>query len=136
MNRTAWLAAAGVALLAAGVWSLTRWPSSGPGLACDADDVRWIDAGASGLVARCAPQLPRDDVPAGPARLVGAKFDLNRATEDELAEVPGIGRTLAHALVAGREARNGFQSWQEVDGIPGVGAAKLRLLQDVSEIRR
>jgi competence protein ComEA len=135
VNRTAWLGLAGLALLAAGTWSLTRWPPSETGLACDADDVRWMDAGG-GRVARCAPQLPRGDVPAGPARLLGTKFDLNRASEEELAEVPGIGRALAHALVAGRQARNGFQSWEEVDGIPGVGPAKLRLLQDVSEIRR
>jgi competence protein ComEA len=135
VNRTGWLALAGLVLLGAGVWSVTRWPTSEPGLSCDAEDVRWIDAGG-GLVARCAPELPRVDVPAGPARLVGTKFDLNRASEEELAEVPGIGPTLAHALVAGREARNGFQSWEEVDGVPGVGPAKLRLLQDVSEIRR
>lgn len=101
MNRTSWLAVLGLVLLAAGAFTLTRWPSSATA----------FDAG----------ELP--------------KLDLNTASEDQLAQVPGIGPKLAHALVEGRAARSGFQSWDEVAGVRGVGPAKLRLLQDAAQIR-
>jgi competence protein ComEA len=134
VTRTAWLALLGAALLGLGALAIRNWPSSASSLSCDASDVRWLDAGGV-WIARCAPELPRDVVPPGAARLIGTRFDLNTATEQELAEIPGIGAALAHALVAGRTARNGFRSWEEVDGVPGVGPAKLKLLQDVAEIR-
>jgi competence protein ComEA len=135
VNRTGWLAAIGLALLGAGLVARWRWPSSESVLACDASEVRWIDAGGVS-VATCAPGTPRGELPAGGAQVLGLKFDLNAVSEAELARVEGIGPKLAHALVQGREARNGFQSWEEVRGVPGVGPVKLGRLQEVSELRR
>jgi DNA uptake protein ComE-like DNA-binding protein len=87
-------------------------------------------------MAACAPDRPIDPRPAGPARLLGLKFDLNAVTENELGQVAGIGPALAHALVEARDAGQGFHGWDDVDAVRGVGPAKLRLLQEVGEIRR
>src|SRR5262245_22863499 len=79
-----------------------RWPSQKPALTCDPDEVHWVSS-ASGLVATCAP--PTAAVarpPAGQALVVGQKLDLNRATAEDLAVLPGVGPHLAQALVAAR----------------------------------
>jgi competence protein ComEA len=69
------------------------------------------------------------------ALALGLKLDLNAATEAELAQLPGVGRTLARKLVEAREAQGRFSNWQEVDAVSGVGAAKLEALQAVTELR-
>src|SRR5690606_27455630 len=87
LNRTGWLAALLLVLLGAGVLLVRRWPESTPALDCPPDRVTWADAG-TGLIARCAaegePLLPG---PAGQALTVGQKLDLNRATEQDLAQI-------------------------------------------------
>jgi competence protein ComEA len=66
---------------------------------------------------------------------LGLKLDLNAASEAELAQLPGVGRLLARKLVEAREAQGRFASWQEVDAVSGVGAAKLETLQAATELR-
>jgi competence protein ComEA len=132
VNRTGWLSVLALGLLGAGLLARQFWPDSAPALVCDAGDILWVDGGT--LVAICAPGTPRGEVPAGAGRLLGVKFDLNAVSEEELGRVPGIGPQLAHTLVEGRAARSGFQSWEEVAGVRGVGPARLQRLQEVSEI--
>jgi competence protein ComEA len=67
---------------------------------------------------------------------LGVKLDLNAATEDELAQIHGVGRVLARALVRARDDNHGFRTWEDVDGVVGVGPEKLRLLQESTQIRR
>jgi competence protein ComEA len=66
---------------------------------------------------------------------LGGRLDLNTASEEDLAAVPGVGPALARALVQARTGSGGFGSWDAVDGVPGVGPAKLALLQAHTEIR-
>ena len=75
------------------------------------------------------------EIPAGPALTLGVTLDLNRATETELALVPGVGPSLARSLVEARSADGGFRTWDEVDRVPGIGPAKLMALQSAAEIR-
>lgn len=127
MPRASAIAVVLLALGALGLWG--RWrPMSGP-VPTPCPDGGALRLGTDG-VARCDGAAA---LPAGQALTLGQKFDCNTATAEDLALVPGIGATLARDLVAARGA--GWSSWDEVDAVPGVGAARLRALQDACEIR-
>jgi competence protein ComEA len=117
----------GVAALT-GVVAVRWWPSSAPALDCAPEQVH---LGPDG-VARCGPGAP---LPAGAALTVGQRLDLNAATADALAELPGVGPELARALIAERARLGRFHSWDEVDAVSGVGPARLLTLQGALEIR-
>ena len=55
--------------------------------------------------------------------------------QEELARLPGVGRSLAHKLVEARQSQGRFTSWAQVDAVSGVGAAKLETLQAATELR-
>lgn len=134
-NRTFWLAVLLLLVLGFGTAAALWWPDSRPALDCAPGDIRWTDAGTS-LVAVCAPGTPRGAVPPGQALTVGAKLDLNRATEAELAVIPGVGPALARTLVEERAKLGGFASWEQVDEVRGVGPSKLEALESATELRR
>lgn len=119
-----------VVLAAAGVLGLLvawRAPIRAPSLACpDGGALQW---GADG-VASCSPGRT---LPAGQALTLHQKFDCNTATEADFALVPGVGPSLARALVAARDG--GFAHWSEIDAVSGVGEARLIALQAACEIR-
>ena len=58
-----------------------------------------------------------------------AGLSLNRATKEQLMTVNGIGDALAESLLAERERRRGFKSWEEVKSVPGFGEKRLEALQ-------
>ena len=58
-----------------------------------------------------------------------APLDLNAASEEELAELPGIGAELADRVVAYREERGGFGSAGEIVEVPGRGKGKFAALE-------
>ena len=117
-----------VGVIAAGVLLALRWPRTEPALDCAPADVHLDDAG----IARCGTGAP---LSASQVLTAGGKIDLNRATEDDLAVVPGVGPKLAKALVEERARLGGFKSWDEVDRVSGVGDAKLDALKATAEIR-
>ena len=85
-----------------------------------------MGAGALGI-ARCGEgALP----PASVRVALGLRLPLNLAAESELARIPGVGSAAAHALVQARP----FRSWDEVDAVRGVGPARLRTLQQATEL--
>ena len=53
--------------------------------------------------------------------LLGYCLDLNRATSQELALLPGIGPKRAQAIINTRVERGGFRSLGELQAIPGWG---------------
>lgn len=53
------------------------------------------------------------------------RIDLNRATKAELTRLPGVGPTVAKAILKQRTERGGFASLAELDSVPGVGHALL-----------
>ncbi len=133
MNRTGWLAVVALGALGAGAVATWAWPSPDPALDCRVEDVRWVVRGGV-QVAACAPSEDAGAAPAGAALTVGVKLDLNRATEEQLAMVPGVGRSLARKLVDARRQRGRFGSWEQVDEVKGVGPATLAALQALTEI--
>ncbi len=62
--------------------------------------------------------------PAGPV-------DVNRATADELEELPGVGPATAAAIVTERERNGPFADIDDLDRVPGIGPAKLAALRDL-----
>ncbi len=71
----------------------------------------------------------------GAARLVyGLKLDLNRASAAELAELDGIGPSLAQAIIEHRERRGGFSSLAQLEEVPGIGPARLATLSAAVEV--
>jgi competence protein ComEA len=121
-ERTRALGLAVLAGLALGWWAQRRWPDAHPRLDCAATAVRWTGRGATAH-ARCG----EGSVPP-PAVLsaLGLPLPLNRAAEEDLARLPGVGPRVAHALVEARP----FGSWDEVDAVPGVGPTRLQTLRD------
>jgi competence protein ComEA len=102
-------------------------PSPAPSLPCDPADIRWMEEGGT-KVARCAPSLPPVPGPAAQALTVGQKLDLSTASQADLEVLPGVGPSLARAILRAR-AEHPFRSWEDVDRIPGVGPSKLALLK-------
>lgn len=129
MSRTAALGVICLALLSVGTAVGLFWPSAQP-LDCPPEQLRFSE----GEVATCDPSVPKGAVPAGAALTLGMKLDLNRATEQELSLVSGVGPSLAKAIVSAR-ADAGFRSWDELDRVPGVGPVKLEALRAAAEIR-
>jgi competence protein ComEA len=128
VNRTGALAVAALGVLGLGVLARARWPSSEPLLDCAPEAVRVVDG-----VAVCGEGEP---LPAAWSLALGRKLDLNTVTEEELARVPGVGRSLARKLIEAREERGPFGSWEEVDAVPGVGATRLETLRATMELRQ
>jgi competence protein ComEA len=127
MGRTGWLSVVVLAGLAVG-WALhLSRPSKETALPCPPDEVRWVDAGTA-RIARCAPELPPNPGPAAQALTVGQKLDLSPASQADLEVLPGVGPSLAKAILRAR-AEHPFESWEDVDRIPGVGPSKLAVLK-------
>ncbi len=125
-GRTAALAVVLPFALGAGWAVQTRWPETAAALDCPPERVRWSGAGALG-VARC----DQGEAPPDAVRVaLGLRLPLNRAAEAELARLPGVGPAAAHALVQARP----FRSWEQVDAVKGVGPARLRTLQQATEL--
>ncbi len=57
-------------------------------------------------------------------------LDLNVATSAQLDELPGIGPTLAGAILAERDRRGGFRSINELREVRGIGEARFADLRD------
>jgi competence protein ComEA len=54
---------------------------------------------------------------------------LNTATAEELETLPGIGPSLAAAILRERQARGGFRSVEDLDAVRGIGAARFAELE-------
>lgn len=57
-------------------------------------------------------------------------LDLNAATEEELAQLPGIGEELARRIVAYREENGPFETVEELMDVSGIGEGKFEALSD------
>jgi len=77
-----------------------------------------------------APRSARSSRPVtssdGPAAAI--PIDLNRATADDLARLPGVGRALAARIVAARSP-DGFESVDDLERVRGLGPMRLERLR-------
>ena len=61
--------------------------------------------------------------------ILAKKVDLNRASQDELTRLPGIGTALAQRIVAFREQKGRFSTVAELLQVKGIGKKKLEKLE-------
>lgn len=61
-------------------------------------------------------------------------LSLNEATEPELERLPGIGPSLAQAIVRFRLEHGPFQQVEDLTKVPGIGPAKLDAIRDLVEL--
>ena len=66
---------------------------------------------------------------AGGAPTPAAPLDLNTATQVQLEELPGIGPTLAQAIIQEREREGGFHSVDDLRRVSGIGDARFARLR-------
>lgn len=59
------------------------------------------------------------------------KINLNSATADELATLPGIGSVKAHAIIEFREKYGDFESVDELLYVSGIGKSLLVEIEDL-----
>jgi competence protein ComEA len=64
-----------------------------------------------------------------------ALIPLNTATAAELDLLPGIGPTLANAIVEYRQENGPFHAVDELLEVPGIGPAKLAMIRDLVDCR-
>ena len=85
--------------------------------------------------ASMVPVLSRAVATAGPATAVPVAdpINVNQASAAELSLLPGVGPSLAAAIVADRESRGVFRRPQDLDRVRGIGPAILaRILPHVT----
>ncbi len=58
--------------------------------------------------------------------LLGKRIDINKASLSEIAELPGISRTVAAAVVEERERVGGFRSPEDLLGAKGIKRKRLQ----------
>jgi competence protein ComEA len=66
--------------------------------------------------------------------VLGIPVDVNEATAEELALVPGIGEGLARRIAEFRASRSAFKTWHDLRKVKGVGPANIRAFRDFLQI--
>jgi competence protein ComEA len=84
-------------------------------------------------VGETVPRIPVEDAPAGSAAPAGP-VDVNRATAEELDQLPGIGPTTAAAIVDHREENGPFASVDDLEAVRGIGPAKLDAIRGLVSV--
>jgi competence protein ComEA len=64
----------------------------------------------------------------------GERVDPNFADEIELRRLPGIGPSLAQAIVRYRMEHGPFENVEELTNVPGIGPAKLAAIRDLVQV--
>lgn len=73
-------------------------------------------------------------VAAGTADAPGGPMNLNTATSTQLEELPGIGPSLAAAIIAEREKRGGFKAVTELQDVRGIGELRYADIKDLVSV--
>ena len=71
------------------------------------------------------------DTAGGTSGGVAAIINVNTATVVELEDLPGIGPTLAAAIVQERERNGPFRTVDDLNRVPGIGDGRLSQLRDL-----
>lgn len=59
------------------------------------------------------------------------RISINRATPDQLEDLPGVGPVLAERIAAFRDTNGPFKEVEDLLQVPGVGEAKLSSIRDL-----
>lgn len=91
-------------------------------------------AGQAGAAPSAGPGAASAKASASAASSAAAKVDLNRASEAELATLPGIGAAKAAAIVAHRDKEGAFGSVEDLEAVRGIGPALVGKLRPLVEL--
>jgi competence protein ComEA len=105
-----------------------------PRLPCADTEVVEVARGGR-AVAACAGAASARTMRGAQLLLLGQRVDLNRASAEDLADLPGIGEGLARRIVRDRDANGPFRSVEDLARVPGVGERRTRALAEVLEVR-
>lgn len=81
-------------------------------------------------VGAAAAELSPTNGSTAPAAALGP-IDVNRATADELEQLPGVGPATATAIIDDRERNGPYATVDDLDRVPGIGPAKLEVIRDL-----
>jgi competence protein ComEA len=70
----------------------------------------------------------------GAGAAAGGTVDINRADAVALEALPGVGPSIAQAIVEWRETNGPFASVDELDDVPGIGPATLDKIRDSARV--
>ncbi len=91
--------------------------------------------GAAGTPGAASDQPRQQPKPEGTASVANRPpVDLNNATPDELARLPGVGSSLAARIVERRQSVGAFASLEDLRRVKGIGPAKLERLRQLVTI--
>ncbi|MBE0616767.1 MAG: ComEA family DNA-binding protein [Proteobacteria bacterium] len=134
------LAALGLFLLATLAWSLPpalRWSTRvrrpEPPVVYRESDSRqlsWSPRHRSAAAGPCAGEEPGG----WEGLLLGFPLDLNRAADQDLEALPGVGPKTAAALREVRDARGGFGTVEDLLQVPGIGPTRLEALRPLVRV--
>lgn len=82
------------------------------------------EAAAEEAVKADAPEASADDRP-------DKKININTASAKELEALPGIGESLAKAVLACREEIGGFETIEDIMKVSGIGPAKFKAMAEL-----
>jgi len=85
-----------------------------------------VRSGERVLVPMPGTSVPTPDAPSGAS---GAGIDLNQASAAELETLPGIGPSLASAIIQYRDQNGPFQSVEQLLDVPGIGPTRMSQLR-------
>lgn len=80
-----------------------------------------------GLVEPETAETPQDS---GEMHGSGEKININTASESELCQIPGVGKTRAAAIVAYREAHGAFQKTEDIMKVSGIKEGTFEKIKD------
>lgn len=86
---------------------------------------------AGPLPSRRAAQAAAAPAAAAPAEPDPRPLDLNAASVEQIARLPGVGPGLARRIVEERDRRGRFESPEALRGVVGLGPKKLAALRDL-----
>lgn len=93
---------------------------------------------AAGIEAASPPLSPGSGGAAGGGAAAGPSaahpLDVNSATAVQLDALPGVGPTIAQAIVSHRERNGPFRSVTQLLDVPGIGPAKLETLRPLVRV--
>ncbi len=113
--------------------SVVRFLSVGPG------ELPLLDEGypdALASLAEEADSLRQREARRGRPLGVGERLDPNRADEEELDRLPGVGPKVAAALIRHRAERGGFRTPEDILGVSGIGPATLERIRPHLDLSR
>lgn len=123
-----------VVLVAGAGIGIDRWRRTHPELAERLESLDRAAPSPTPVPPRPARPLARAQIGAGAAQLDAARLDLNRASQDDLERLPGIGPGLAARIVDIRARRGSFDSVDDLRRIRGIGDTTLARLRPLLAI--